>query len=405
LLKPTPFHERTTALAQSWKFKDWAGKVAISAYDAHSEREYFGVRHAAGLMDASPLYKYDLYGPDAAKLLSRVATRDITRKFGVGRVTYCTWCDERGHVLDDGTISHLAPEHFRLTSSEPWLRWLLRHGRRLDVRVEDSTDRLGCLALQGPNSRHILEQCVDFDMDRMRFFRVRKTRLDGLDVWVSRTGYTGDLGFEVWVDRADALAVWDALMANGQRFGITPMGLDALDVLRIEAGFMLQGVDYFSSKSCIIEARKSTPHELGLGQAVDLTDRAFPFVGQEAIEAELKRGHKWALVGLDVSWPELEALYEEYSLPPHLAPIACRDAVPVYQEDGRTQVGQATSHTWSPLLKQQLSLASVHPRYAKPGTQLKIEHTVEYERRVVTATVVERPFFDPERKRTTPGRA
>jgi aminomethyltransferase len=193
-------------------------------------------------------------------------------------------------------------------------------------------------------------------------------------------------------------------MAAGRLHGITPMGLDALDVCRIEAGYMLQGVDYFSAKSCIIEARKSTPHELGLGHAVDL-EREIRFVGQDAIEAELAGSHKWALVGLDVSWPELEELYEEYSLPPHLAPVACRDAVPVFEADGRTQVGQATSHTWSPLLKRQLSLASVHPRHAKPGTKLKIEHTVEYERRTVTATVVDRPFFDPERKRSTPGRA
>ncbi|MEZ4319134.1 MAG: aminomethyltransferase family protein [Myxococcota bacterium] len=404
MLKPTPFHERTTALCESWKYKDWAGKVAVCTYDGHSEREYYAVRHAAGLMDASPLYKYDVFGADGAKLLSRVATRDVSRDFGVGRVTYCTWCDENGNVLDDGTISHLAPGHFRVTSSEPWQRWLERHGRRLDVRVEETTDALGCLALQGPNARAILDQCVDFDMSKMRFFRVRRTKLDGVDVWISRTGYTGDLGFEVWVAAADALRVWDALMAAGRLHGITPMGLDALDVLRIEAGYVLQGVDYFSAKSCIIEARKSTPHELGLGGAVDL-ERDIRFVGQEAVEAELTRGHTWALVGLDVSWPELEALYEEYSLPPHLAPAACRDAVPVFEADGRTQVGQATSHTWSPLLKKQLSLASVAPRYAVPGTKLKIEHTVEYERRTITATVVDRPFFDPERKRATPGRA
>lgn len=399
MLRPTPFHPRTSARCESWKYKGWAGHVAVCAYDGHSEREYFAVRHAAGVLDASPLYKLDVRGPDAAALLSRVATRDVMRDFGVGRVTYTALCDERGHALDDGTIARLGPEHFRLTTSEPWHRWLLRHGRRLNASVEDTSASIACLALQGPTSRAILDALVAFDMGRMRFFRVRNLKLAGVDVAISRTGYTGDLGYELWMRADDALTVWDALFQAGEIHGITPLGLDALDVLRIEAGYVLQGVDYFSAKTCVVESRKSTPDEIGLGGSVDLEGRSVRFIGQDAVERERQKGSRWALVGLDVSWPELESLYDEYGLPPHLAPIASRAAVPVYDADGRTQVGQATSQTWSPILKRQLALASVPPRLAAPGTKLRIEHTADYARRTVTATVVPRPFFDPERKR------
>jgi aminomethyltransferase len=400
MLRTTPFHPRTSALCTSFRYKDWSGYAAVCRFDGHSEREYYAVRHSAGLLDVTPLYKYEVRGPDAARLLARVMSRDITR-FGVGRVTYCCLVDRFGKTLDDCTVGRLGKEHFRMTSSESWFGWLRRHGRGLNVEVEDSTRRIAALALQGPSARAVLDPLVDFDMNRMRFFRVRKMKLAGVDVHISRTGYTGDLGYEVWMDAADALTVWDAIIEEGKPHQIQPIGLDALDVVRIEAGFVLQGVDYFSARNCIIEARKSSVFEVGLGWAVDL-EREVPCIGHNALLREAEQGSPWALVGLELDWAHLESLYEEYDVPPHLAPEACRLAVPVYNGRG-TQVGQVTSSTWSPLLKRYLALATVRTSFAGTGTQLEVEHTVEYERRRVRANVVDKPFYDPPHKRSTPG--
>ncbi len=396
--RPTPFHPRTQALCHSYAWKEWAGYHAVCTYDRHSEREYFAFRQTAGLLDVSPLYKYDVRGPDAGAFLARVWTRDIGR-IGVGRVVYSAMCDAQGWCLDDGTVARLGPDHYRCTSSEPWLFWLQRHSRGYDVQIDDTTDRIAALALQGPLARDILRDIVEFDMDRMRFFRVRRTKLAGVPVWISRTGYTGDLGYEIWMDPDHALAVWDAIVAAGPPYGLEPVGLDALDVCRIEAGFVLQGIDYVCARSCLIDSRRSTPDDAGLGWTVDL-DRA-PFIGQDAIVAERRRGPRWGLVGLELDWPALEALYHSYGLPPHLAPCASRLAVPVYSLAGH-QVGQVTSQTWSPLLKRYLALAQVHRPFDAVGTDLMVEHTVEFERRQVPARVVDRPFFDPERKRFTP---
>lgn len=399
MLKRSPFFERTSALCTSFAWKEWAGYAAVQNFDRHSEREYFAVRTTAGLLDASPLYKYEVTGQGAAALLARVCCRDI-RKLKPGRVTYTAMCDARGKTLDDGTVAHLGPERFRLSTSEPHLHWLEQNARGLSVAVRDTTEEVGCLALQGPFSREILRGLVDLDLDTMRFFAVRSGTLRGAPVEVSRTGYTGDLGYEIWVSRADALPVWDAIIEAGAPFGLEPMGLDALDVARIEAGFVLQAVDYISAKRCINESRKSSPYEAGLGWTVDLDrDR---FVGQEALRAEAAAGSRWDLVGLELSWPALERLHEEAGVPPHLSPTACRLAVPVYDRLGR-QVGQSTSSTWSPILKRYIALAQVYRENAQMGNELRIEYTVDYQRRKLPVTVVERPFFDPPRKKETPG--
>ena len=392
---PTPFHERTQTLCTSYRWKDWAGYCAVSSFDTSHEREYFAFRESAGLLDVTPLYKYEVSGPDAQALLGRMMVRDVTR-LKVGRVAYSCWCDDDGKVIDDGTVSRLGEDHFRVTAADPTLHWLHALSRGLDVRIEDSSVRLAALALQGPTSRDILRDAGSAEIDKLKFFGVTRSAIQGIPVWISRTGYTGDLGYEIWVERDEALAVWDALMAAGQRHGIEPAGLDALDMVRIEAGFILLGVDYFSSQKVVLESRKSTPLELGFGWMVDL-ERG-NFIGRDAIAAEMKRGSIWQLVGLEVSWVELEALYESFNLPPSLPATARRDALPIYDAEGR-QVGQATSHTWSPLLKKYLALASVHRGFEAKGTKLQIEHTVEYERRKVTATVAPTPFYDPERKR------
>ncbi|MCP3978933.1 MAG: aminomethyl transferase family protein [bacterium] len=392
---PTPFHERTSRLCTSLFWKDWGGFHAVRSYDTCHEREYMALRHAAGLIDVSPLFKYEVRGKDAARFLSRIMVKDVAQ-MKPGRVTYLCWCDDHGKVLDDGTVSRLDDEHFRVTAAEPSLSWLTRHAERYHLTVEDSTERLGALALQGPRSREILATVCDVDLTRLRYFRVRRGRVAGIDVWISRTGYTGDLGYEIWVDAGEALRVWDALIDAGRPHRLEPVGLDALDVARVEAGYVMNGVDYYSAHHCLVESRKSTPHEIGLGWAVQL-DRE-PFIGRDALLDELQRGPAWRFVGLVYDWDEYEALFDAHGLPPQVHSGAWRDSVPVYDNEGR-QVGQATSGAWSPTLKKNLALASVRAPWAATGNRLRIEVTVEFERRQVAATVARPPFFDPARKR------
>jgi aminomethyltransferase len=392
---PTPFFERTRELCRSYLWKDWAGYLAVCRYDKTLDVEYSAFRQSAGLLDVTPLYKYEVHGPDAIPFLSRVMVRSIS-KLSPGRVAYTCWCDDSGKVIDDGTVARLDENHFRVTSALPAQGWLTRLSLRYDVSIEDSGKEIAALALQGPLSREILRQCVDIDIDSLKYFDVAFTQIEGFGVWLSRTGYTGDLGFEIWADNQNALELWDTLMAVGSPLGILPVGLDALDMTRIEAAYLLSGVDYFSSTRVVLESQKSSPFEIGLGWMVNVHGE--PFVGQAALAAEKGRGSSKCLVGLEVAWEELETLYESYGLPPDLPASASREPIPVYL--GTRQVGQITSHTWSPLLKKSIALATVEASLGKLGTELKVEHTVEFERRKVTAHVVRRPFFDPERKRT-----
>jgi len=391
---PTPFHPRTAALCTSYGWKQWGGYYAVTHFGATHLPEYWAMRESAALTDVTPLFKYRVEGRDAARLLSRMTVRGFeTAK--VGRVAYTCWCDPRGKVIDDGTVSRLADERFFVTAAEPTLSWMTRLSRGLEVAIEDVSERIAALSLQGPTSRDLLRSCCDADLDALRFFGTTDARLDGAAVRISRTGYTGDLGYELWCQASDALAVWDALMAAGRAYGIVPAGLDALDMARVEAGFIMLGVDYYSSLQVTVDARRSTPYEIGLDWCVDLDRDAF--VGQEALRAEAARGPGWNLVGLEADWLAIERLYARHHLPPRLAAAASRQSLPVYA-DGRF-VGQVTSSVWSPLLKRHLSLASVRAGHAAPGTPLQLEHTVLYERSSVEARVVEKPFFEPERKR------
>ncbi len=392
---PTMFHSRTSRLCTSYKWKEWAGYYAVCSYEMSHEPEYFAFRHSAGLIDVSPLYKYEVRGPDAAAFLSRLTVRDVG-KLGVGRVTYLCWCDDDGKVVDDGTVSRLDEDRYRVTAAEPSLSWFERLARGYRVTIADESHRLGALALQGPSSRAILEQTTDARLGRLKFFRLTRCRLAGAAVWLTRTGYTGDLGYEIWVERDDAERVYDALLDAGGAYGLLPAGLDALDVARIEAGFIMNGVDYFSAHHCLTEERKSSPYELNLGWTVKL-DRE-PFVGQQALGRERQRGSPRILVGLDVSWEGLEEIFASYGLPPELPSHAWRDGRPVYDQRGNW-VGQATSGAWSPTLKKNLALAQLQPDFALAGTRVEIEVTAEYRRHTVAATVAKPPFFDPPRKR------
>jgi aminomethyltransferase len=399
---PTPFHPRTSALCESLLYKDWAGYFAVCSFASHHDPEYFALRQAAGLLDVSPLFKYEVTGPDAAAFLAYVSTRDL-RRLSIGRVTYACFCDAQGKLIDDGTVARLEDQRYRVTTASPTFGWFDRHRRGFDVEVHDVSAAYAALALQGPTSRAVLEQVVGPNIADLPYFSVAAASIEitagspaPVEVEISRTGYTGDLGYELWLPASGALPVWDTLLAAGKPYGLQPVGLDALDVTRIEAGFVLQGVDYFSAPRCAIESRKSTPFEAGLGFAVAL--QRDPFIGQAALQAERDRGSVWQLVGLELSWPEIERLYGRFGLPPALSSHASRAAVPVYS--GGQQVGQVTSSAWSPILKKYLALATVRADQGRLGNRLMVEHTVEYERDSVTATVVQRPFFDPERKRS-----
>lgn len=402
--RPTPFHERTQPLCTSYNWKVWSGYYAVRCYDVCHDREYNAFRQGSGLIDVTPLFKYDLRGPDAAALLSRITSRDIG-KLKVGRVVYLCWCDDAGHVIDDGTCARLGEDHYRLTAAEPTYYWLLRHAGSFDVRIEDTSESLAAVALQGPTAAKLLAQISDADLPSMRFFGVQACRFErpgaapggAIEGWLTRTGYTGDLGYELWVKNEDAVPLWDTLMATGQAYGIWPCGLDALDICRVEAGFVMAGVDYTAANHAVIPSQKSTPFELGLGWTVNLGPERAPFIGQAALEREQAAGSKWAFVGLDISWEELERLYDGHGLPPHLPQGAWRTPTPVYS--GSRQVGRATSGAWSPILKKNLALATVEARFAAPGTVIDFEVTVEWERQRVPATVTPLPFFDPPRKK------
>jgi len=393
-LKQTPFHPRTAALMQSQQWRRWAGYMVASCYEPLHDREYHAIRSSAALLDVSPLYKYLIEGPDAARLLDRVVIRNVGAST-VGQVLYTCWCDAAGKAIDDGTVSRLGEQAFRLTSAEPNLRWLCLNATGLDVRIRDVSESTAALALQGPNARAILQGMTDTDLARLRYFRVTAAALRGIPVTISRTGYTGDLGYEIWLEAPQALPLWDALIAAGTPYGITPTGILALDMARIEAGLMLLDVDYISAHRALIESQKSSPYELNLGWAVDLTKERF--VGRDALEAEAARGTDWQFVGIEVDWDALERLYAEVGLPPRLPTAAWRTSVPIYA-DG-SQIGYATSGCWSPLLKKYIALAHLRAPHTAPGTRVAMEVTVEHRRKQAAATVTKTPFFNPERKR------
>jgi aminomethyltransferase len=397
MLRSTPFHSRTAPLCQAHNWRRWAGYITAGSYELTHEREYYAIRNSAALFDVSPLFKYEICGRDAVRLLDRVVTRDVSR-CEIHQVLYTTWCDAAGKVMDDGTLVRLEESRFRLTSAEPNLRWLQDNAFGMDVEIVDVSDSLGALSLQGPNSRAILGSATDGAVDGLGFFRATMARVGGVAVTVTRTGYSGDLGYEIWVDPADAPRLWDSLMEVGKAHGITPAGILALDLGRIEAGLVLLDVDYVPAHRAVIEDRKSSPFELGLGWTVKLGKEGF--VGRAALIEEKQRGPEWEIRGLEVSWESLEAVYAKVGLPPQLPSTAWRASVPVYRE-GR-QVGYATSGCWSPILKKYIALVHLKAEHADPGTDVHMEVTVEHHRRQAAAQVVETPFFNPERKRSTP---
>ena len=392
---PTPFHSRTAPLCKSHEWRTWSGYLAASLYEINHDAEYYAIRNAVALIDVSPLFKYEIRGPDSVRLLNRVMTRDIA-KCAVGQVMYTPWCNDKGKVIDDGTVAHLEQNLFRVTAADPNLVWLQDNGIGMDAEVTDVSSNLAALAVQGPNSRQVLKHLLPkSDLDALRYYRLINAKTGRINLTVTRTGFTGDLGYELWLDPKHADTVWDMLMEIGVKYGMLPAGMVALDIARIEAGLLLLDVDYISSRKAHIQDQKSSPFELGLGWTVDLTKEYF--IGRDALMKEKRRGSKWQFIGIEVNWKSLEALFSEVDLPPLVAGRASRSSLPVYKHN--RQIGYASSHTFSPIMKKYIALANLNYPLAKPGDSVEIEITVEHVRHRAKAVITDLPFYNPVRKR------
>ena len=394
-LKTTPFHERTSKLCLPQNWRRWAGYLVAGSYELTLDREYWAIRNSAALIDVTPLMKYIIKGKDACRLLNRVVTRDMN-KLKVGQVYYTGWCDEEGKMIDDGTISRLDEITYRMTSADPSLRWLSMNAVGLDVAITEVTDDVAALSFQGPNSRKILNKVADRPVDGLKYFRLMENKICGQDVTISRTGYTGALGFEVWMNNRDALTIWDALMDAGADYGITPVGILAMDMARVEAGLFMIEVDYTSTSHAWIEPQKSSPFELGLDWTVALDKQGY-FVGRRALEREKREGSAWKMMGLEVEWEGMEVLFKSVGLPPQIPGMAVRGSLPIMV--GNVQVGYASTSTWSPLLKKYIALAHLQKPYYDVGTEVRMEITVEHHRQHAPAKVVKLPFYEPEWKK------
>jgi aminomethyltransferase len=396
----TAFHPRTAPLNRKMQWREWSGYFASSVYADFHDIEYNAIREAAALIDVSPLYKYRVTGRDATRLVDRVITRDATR-LAVGQVYYTPWCDEHGKVVDDGTVHRLGESSYLWTAADPQSRWLTLNARGLDVAIEDASEAIAAVALQGPLARAVLEAATGEPFADLRYFRRRDARLRAgrrrIPVGVSRTGYTGDLGYELWIPADRGPEAWDALVEAGRPFGLRPAGMLALDVTRLEAGLILLEVDYTSARHALNPEQSYSPFEIGLGRLVSF-DKA-DFVGRHALAAERRAGGPpRRLVGLVIDWYGIEALYGAQDLPPAVSPIVDRSQGPVFAPRGG-QIGRLTSHGWSPILKQAIGLASVPPAYEAPGSRVEVEWTVEGRRGRVDGRVVPLPFLDLERRR------
>lgn len=396
MLKTTPLHSRTAALMQANQWRRWAGYTVASAYEMTHDREYFALRNACVLLDVSPLCKYRVTGPDALRFLNRLVTRDVS-KIAIGEMLYTPWCDSRGKIIDDGTIAHIGADEYRLTSAEPNVRWLEDNAIGMQVEFHDVGEYIATLSLQGPRSRDLLMNLTDAPLGGLKYYEFLNTKIAGTPVMISRTGYTGDLGFELWVDAGQAEPVWDAIMNAGHAFALQPAGIWALDVSRIEAGLIMLDIDYTPANKAMTDAQASTPLELGLGWAISW--KKGNFVGRKALLEEKQRGSVTVLMGLEIDHKEYERQHHELGLTVPYPFIAWRAVIPLYA--GGNQVGYATSGVWSPTLKKYIAFGHIQPEFAEPGSTVTIDLTVDRFRRPFNAKVTKLPFFNPSRKKDT----
>ncbi len=386
-----------SALGKASRWEEWDGYLSPTMYDLDHLQEYIAVRTGCALFDVSPLYKYDVRGRGALALMNRVVVRDVA-KCRIGQVLYTAWCDDDGKVIDDGTVSRLGEDFFRMTAAIPTLQWLQDNAVGLDVEIHDVSEDFAALALQGPTSRDLLQRLTSADLAGLRFFRCTQTEVAGAPAVISRTGYTGDLGYEVFVKPPDAGKLWDSIMEVGDDHKVRPAGSVALELARIEAGLLLLDADFVSAAQTPFEVKKTSPYDLGLAWMVDLKKDFF--VGQQALRREKQRGSRWNTVGIELDVTALEKFYAEYGMPLHLPYRSWAEAVPCYADEAQQQhIGRGNSGMWSPTLKKYIVIARLKPQYAKLGTRLFIEEMIEAVSHSVPATVVKMPFFDPPRKK------
>ena len=379
----SPFYSRQEPLNHLKEWGRWADYLSPRAYTC-SDMEYFACRNACTIFDLTPMSKYRIQGKDALPYLERLVTRNVS-KINPGRVGYCAWCTDDGQVIDDGTIFHLGENDFRLCSQERHLDWLLTNTMGFDVLVTDETHEVAALALQGPTSCATLKNMGLEGIENMKPFDIRSFSLKDTLVTVSRTGFTGDLGYELWIDPKHALVLWDRLFAAGHLFGITAMGDEALQLLRIEAGFIQARHDFMPAHATVRTGHTRSPFELGLNWLIDFNKPNFN--GRKALLAEKKSGHRYNLVKLDI----------EGNKPAHDSYVFTKN---------KKQVGTVTSAAWSPSAKASIALASLEAPYGEPGEELLVEiyyqKELKWSRVMANARVVTKVFYDPPRKRLTP---
>jgi len=401
--KTTPFHKRLDGLNQTRIWKNWSGYLVAPSYQYSIATEYYSIRNAVSLLDTSPLFKYRFSGADSIELLMRAFARDI-RKCRIGQAQYTAWCDEQGFVVQDGVILRVAENEFWLTAAEPSLRYFRQIARSMKLAnalIEDVTAQFGILALQGPHAHNVIAQLTD-DATSLKYFRLANTKIEGKEVVVSRTGFTGDLGYEVWVRSEDAIQVWDALMKAGADYNIIPIGTTALKMARVEAGLLLMDVDFHSSRFAWVDAQRETPIELGwdwMFRGLEKEDRNF--IGRSAIEAEFKNASsRWTTVGLAVDWHDYERVHLEAGISPPKYELYREETMSLYRRGGKEwdYAGYASSFLFSSLLKKPIAIAKLPLDLAKPGTEVDIEIPVIRKPVNVLARVCEMPFFDPDRK-------
>ena len=381
----TPFHPRFAALDRNDEWFNWAGyKAAHSVFD--SELEYFAIRSTTALFDISPMVKYRVSGPDAERYLNRLTLRDV-RKLAVGRVHYTAWCDDEGHVLDDGTLFRLGLTEFRLCCQERHLPWLLDSAHGLSVEIAEETEAVAGLAVQGPTSFSVLDAAGFTGIERLKPFQLAEFAHEGASVTISRTGFTGDLGYEVFVPSALALSLWDRLWQAGQSFGIQAIGFDALNRARVEAGFIIANADFVTSEAALRPDRQRLPDEIGLDWMID-AEKPY-FNGRDAIlTARRKKTLRRILVGLEI----------EGNVPAEHAIVYHRKT---------KEAGIVTAGLWSPLAKRNIALATLDRPYGeKIVDDLWVEiyalRELQYHKLMKRAKIVPRPFVRLDRRTATP---
>ncbi len=392
----TPFHPRTAELNQARRWRKWSGFFIADSYFPAHDLEYHAIRFSAALFDVTPMCKYRVSGPDAAKLVNRVITRRVDRIKPM-RAIYTPWCDHDGRVLDDGTVALLADGSYFWTAAEPQHGWLDAASEGLNVTIEDLTERLCALSLQGPCSRDVLSSAVGRDMSDLPFFGRADVTIGGVPVSISRTGYSGDLGYELWIPFEQALPVWDALIKAGEDYTLRVAGMEALDVARLEAGLIMAGVDYHSGRTARHPSLAVSPYEIGMDRLVDLDKPAF--IGKRALMDEVAAGGPAnRLVGLELDLNVFEAAYLDLGYAIEHPLRAWRHVTPLSRK-GET-IGRATSGTFSPLLKRSIALGFLPTKHAEVGSTVSIEWQIEETRQQIPATVVPLPFLDLPRKRS-----